>query len=171
MEIHPSIIILLLLFPLKFHRHQRKREEVMLLRGTPQRLPGGCENDDIMQQNGDSHPKRGVFTAKAIVVYLLMDRRSYFTSVDSDNSGHIRVYLISQPPTQPYITALVVIISTQWRRAACLTGFLQDFAKHTRQILTKCGKRMSKRSYLHLRASLDKTQILNLDLKCAKGCF
>lgn len=112
--------------------------------------------------NGDSHPKRGAFTAKAIVVNLLMDRRSYFSSADSDNSGHICVYLISQPPTQPYITALVLITSTKWRRATCLPGFLQDFAKHTGQILTKCGKRMSERSYLHLRVSLVKIRILNL---------
>lgn len=40
----------------------------------------------------------GVFTAKAIVVYLLMDRQSYFISRDGDDSGHICFYLISQPP-------------------------------------------------------------------------
>lgn len=39
----------------------------------------------------------GVFRAKAIVVHLFMDRRSYFISRDGDDSGHICFYLISQP--------------------------------------------------------------------------
>lgn len=58
----------------------------------------------------------GVFTAKAIVVYLLMYRRSYFISRDGDDSGHICFYLISQPQITAIYHGPVDDTSFKWRR-------------------------------------------------------
>lgn len=124
MEICPSILILFLIILILIYqrcsRKVTKLKEALPLHSTPQR-PAASPMSESWEWCHHAAQMAiptlsGVFTGKAIVVYLLMDRRPYFASRDGDDSGHICFYLISDTLSLPYIMAPADVTSTKRRR-------------------------------------------------------